>query len=109
MATAAAHRASPAFGIKRHLALSSFWFGNFFLWQPLTTVLLQSQVDEFIPKGSQGGALGTALGLGGILAMAIPPAVGAYSDRLTTRWGRRRPIMAVGTAGTMLGLGVMAV
>src|ERR671937_1823054 len=110
MAVAAA--APPAtesrFGTVRHLALSSFWFGNFFLWQPLTTVVLQGQIDALVPKETQGTALGLTLGLGGILAMSVPPAVGAYSDRLTTRWGRRRPIMVVGSLVTMAGLAVMA-
>ena len=105
---AAPHAATERFGVVRHLALSSFWFGNFFLWQPLTTVVLQGQIDALVPRGSQGTALGLTLGLGGILAMSVPPAVGAYSDRLTSRWGRRRPIMVVGSLVTMAGLAVMA-
>ena len=95
-------------GVNRHLALSSFWFGNFFLWIPLTSVVLQIQVDSFIPKGSQNTAIGVALCLGGVLAMAVPPLVGGYSDRVTTRWGRRRPIMVGGIAGAIVGLAIMA-
>ena len=44
-----------------------------------------------------------------MFARGRPPAVGFYSDRLTTRFGRRRPIMVLGTAGNILGLLVMAV
>ena len=99
---------SPQFGVKRHLAQSSFWFGNFFLWIPLTSVLLQIQVDTFAPKGSENTMIGIALGLGGVLAMSVPPLVGAFSDRLTTRWGRRRPIMFAGIAGAMVGLAIIA-
>lgn len=95
------------FGVNRHLALSSFWFGNFFLWIPLTSVVLQTQVDSFIAKGSQNTAIGVALCLGGVLAMAVPPLVGSYSDRITTRLGRRRPIMFAGIAGAMVGLAIM--
>src|SRR5207248_925552 len=110
---AAAPPAAPSsplsrFGTRRHLALASFWFGNFFIWQPLNSIVLATQVDALIPKESQGTMIGLALGLGGIFAMAVPPLVGAYSDRLTTRWGRRRPIMAAGTAGAILGLAIMA-
>src|ERR1700681_5032938 len=75
-----------------------------FLWIPLTTVLIEGQVDEVVPKGSQNTAIGVALGVGGVLAMTVPPLVGAWSDRLNTRFGRRRPIMVAGTLLTIPGL-----
>src|SRR3981081_1524079 len=92
------------YGNLQHTALSAFWFGTNFLWIPLTTVLIQAQVDEVVPKGSQNTAIGVALGLGGVLAMTVPPLVGAWSDRLNTRFGRRRPIMVAGTLLTIPGL-----
>ena len=92
------------FGNLKHTALSAFWFGSNFLFIPLTTVLIQSQVDLVVPKGSQNTAIGFAIGIGGILAMAVPPLVGAWSDRMTTRFGRRRPIMVAGTLLTIPGL-----
>src|ERR1700693_731962 len=105
MSTVAAPPRRPAeFGNLQHAALSAFWFGMTFLWIPLTTVLIQGQVDEVVPKGSQNTAIGVALGLGGVLAMAVPPLVGAWSDRLNTRFGRRRPIMVAGTLLTIPGL-----
>ena len=94
-------------GNLRHLGLSLYWFGQFFLWQPVSTVLVQQQVSELVPRSQQGTALGAVLGVGGFMAMAVPPLVGAYSDRLTTRWGRRRPIIVVGTTGAAIGLLVM--
>jgi MFS family permease len=94
----------PRFGNLRHAALSAFWFGGNFMWIPLTTVLVQSQVDQVVPKGSQNGAIGFAIGIGGFLAMTVPPLVGAWSDRLNTRFGRRRPIMVAGTLLTIPGL-----
>src|SRR5207249_5066186 len=84
------------------------WFGSNFLWIPLTTVLLQSQVDEVVPqKGLQNTGIGVALGVGGLLAMTVPPLVGAWSDRLHSRFGRRRPIMVAGTLLTFPGLIVL--
>ena len=103
-AVIAAERQPAQYGNLQHTALSAFWFGMNFLWIPLTTVLIQAQVDEVVPKGSQNTAIGVALGLGGILAMAVPPLVGAWSDRLNTRFGRRRPIMIAGTVLTLPGL-----
>ncbi len=99
-----AERAPDTFGNLRHTALSAFWFGSNFLWIPLTTVLIQSQVDAVVPPGSQNGAIGFAIGIGGFLAMTVPPLVGAWSDRLNTRFGRRRPIMVAGTLLTIPGL-----
>jgi MFS family permease len=92
------------YGNLQHAALSAFWFGSNFLWLPLTTVLIQAQIDGVVPKGSQNTAVGVTLGLGGLLAMTVPPIVGAWSDRLNTRFGRRRPIMVAGTLLTLPGL-----
>src|SRR6266849_5320485 len=103
--TAAAPQRAPAhYGNLQHTALSAFWFGSDFLWIPLTTVLIQAQVDEVVPKDVRNTAIGVALGLGGVLAMTVPPLVGAWSDRLNTRFGRRRPIMVAGTLLTIPGL-----
>jgi Na+/melibiose symporter-like transporter len=41
--------------------------------------------------------VGGILGGEGIVAIAAPLVFGPLSDRLRTRWGRRRPFMAVGT------------
>ncbi len=103
-AAAVSGTTEASFGNLRHTALSAFWFGSNFLWIPLTTVLIQSQVDAVVPKGSQNGAIGFAIGIGGFLAMTVPPLVGAWSDRLNTRFGRRRPIMVAGTLLTIPGL-----
>src|SRR5258705_2072078 len=105
MATASASVGKPAeYGNLQHTALSAFWFGSNFLWIPLTTVLIQSQIDSVVPKGSQNTAIGVALGIGGFLAMTVPPLVGAWSDRFSSRFGRRRPIMVAGTLLTIPGL-----
>ena len=105
MSTVSARRARPEeFGNLQHTALSAFWFGTNFLFIPLTTILIQAQVDEVVPKGSQNTAIGVALAVGGLLAMLVPPIVGALSDRLNTRFGRRRPVMVAGTLLTLPGL-----
>lgn len=101
--------AEPHFGNLRHIALSAFWFGSFFLWQPFTFVIIQDQIDIAVPnKGAQGSAIGLALSFGGLFALAIPPLVGAISDRLTTPWGRRRPIMIGASILTLPGFALMA-
>jgi len=109
-ALAAPPEAPPqaGFGNLWHAGLSAFWFGSFFLWIPLTTVLLQDRVDHLIPQhGLQNTGVGIAAGIGGVLAVTVPPLVGAWSDRLNTRYGRRRPIIVLGTLLTMPGLFLM--
>jgi len=96
------------FGNLRHTALSAFWFGNFFMWQPLTTIVIQNQIDAVVPKANQGTAIGLAVSVGGLFAMAIPPIVGAISDRITTPIGRRRPVMIGATLLTLPGLLILA-
>jgi MFS family permease len=105
MATVASAGTRPAeYGNLQHTALSAFWFGSNFLWIPLTTILIQAQIDGVVPKGMQNTAIGVTLALGGVLATTVPPIVGAASDRLNTRFGRRRPIMVGGTLLTLPGL-----
>jgi len=100
--------AQARFGNLRHTALSAFWFGNFFMWQPLTTIVIQNQIDAVVPRANQGTAIGLAVSVGGLFAMAIPPIVGAISDRLTTPIGRRRPVMIGATLLTLPGLLILA-
>ncbi len=110
MATAAVvkGRIESGFSNLRHLSLSSFWFGSFFLWLPVSSILLQNRVDSLVPQHNlQNTGIGVAAGIGGLLAVTVPPIVGAWSDRMTTRFGRRRPIMVVGTLLTLPGLFLM--
>lgn len=52
--------------------------------------------------------LGYIIGAGSVVAVLSGPIVGAFSDRLRTRWGRRRPVMLVGGLVGMAALFVMA-
>jgi MFS family permease len=104
---AAASAAESRFGNLRHAALAAWWFGSNFHWLPIGGILIQAQVRALVPHGTEGTAIGFVVGAGGILAVLVPPLVGFYSDRVSTRWGRRRPIMVLGVAGDLVGLAVM--
>ena len=83
----------------RHLALATPWLGQFFALTPIYTILLQVQVAETVTTGYQGRAVGLATGLGGAFALVVPPLVGHWSDRIMSRFGRRRPFLVAGSAG----------
>jgi len=89
------------------VALAAYWFGLYFLFQPVGTSLVPSQVDDLVPPDRQTLGIGLLLGFGAFLAMIVAPFVGAWSDRLSTPWGRRRPIIVAGTVGTLASLGLM--
>jgi MFS family permease len=95
------------FGAGRHVALASFWFGLFFHWTPILAVLIPYQVIQLLPRDRQGSGIAVVTGLGAVFAVLLPPLVGDWSDRLRTRWGRRRPIMVVGTLLNAVGLLVL--
>src|SRR2546422_10735513 len=93
MATATVDARAPAhYGNLQHTALSAFWFGSNFLWIPLTTVLIQNQIDSVVPKGSQNTAIGVALWSLIPPAMAATPVVETPADRHPSRLLRRTPL-----------------
>lgn len=49
-------------------------------------------------------ALGTAMLLARVLDLVVDPFIGVASDRLRTRFGRRRPFVVVGTVLLLLGM-----
>ena len=100
-------RAQPRFSTARHVGLSSFWFGMNFGWLPIGFVILQSQIRSAVPSSQEGSALGAIVAVGAVFATTVPPLVGHLSDQLSTPWGRRRPIMVVGTLVSLVGLGIL--
>jgi MFS family permease len=105
-------------GVRRQLTLALFWFGISFVWGALLEVTLPFiLVPEHAGAGSPAlvapGTKNTALSLletgGLIIALLVQPAAGALSDRLRTRFGKRRPMIAVGALGAVASLLLIAV
>jgi len=61
-------------------------------------VLVAGLVSETV----KGTALGVMNALGLVVAIVIQPMMGAISDRSTSRWGRRRPYILLGTGLDLL-------
>ena len=103
-----AHRTGPAaFGRLRHLSLASLYFGLSFTWLPYPAVLLQSQIRGFFHPDQVNTMIGYTTAAGAVFAVLVPPLVGAFSDRLTTPWGRRRPLVVAGILLSLVGILLM--
>ncbi|MCL2581303.1 MAG: MFS transporter [Streptosporangiales bacterium] len=74
------------------------------LYAPLQ-VLLPVQVENIAGAAGKVAALGWVTGFGSAAALITQPLVGAFSDRTTSRFGRRRP-WALG--GTVIGAAAVA-
>ena len=96
-----------------HLRLSVLWFASNFQTAALLPIVLPVQLLLFVAPGSVGNAqqatlLGWLSAAGSLIALFIPPVVGALSDRTTGPLGRRRPYIALGAAVEALGSVILA-
>ncbi|MGW2342066.1 MFS transporter [Streptomyces sp. NPDC001661] len=71
-------------------------------------VSLQLKVQAVVPEDNQVAALGIVTTTGSVAAMLANPFFGRLSDRTTSRFGRRRPWLALGMLGLLIGVLVIA-
>jgi len=71
------------------------------LWSSLHSIILPLRIADFIPAGKQATYLGLLTVTGLLLAIAVQPIAGAFSDRSGFRWGRRRPYILIGAIATL--------
>jgi MFS family permease len=79
------------------LALNAYWVGLSFKWNALHPIILPAVLLNYVPDARKNTVLGLMTFAGLVLAMVIQPLSGAISDNWVSRWGRRRPLMLVGT------------
>jgi MFS family permease len=96
-------RVSPSWVARFALAWIGLYVG---LFGPIQ-ILLPQQVEALAPAGKE-AALALVLGAGAACTIVANPLFGALSDRTTSRFGRRRPWIAVGFAGGAVALGLLA-
>ncbi|MER5361412.1 MFS transporter [Streptomyces sp. NPDC002785] len=70
-------------------------------------ILLPLQLEQIDPHGKN-DALSLVTGLGALVAVVANPLAGAWSDRTTSRFGRRRPWILGGALAGAAGLAVTA-
>ncbi len=79
------------------LTLNAYWVGLSFMWNALHPIILPAVLLNFVPDAQKNTWLGLLTFLGLIIAMLIQPISGALSDNWHSRWGRRRPLIVLGT------------
>ena len=90
------------------LVLNAYWVGLSFKWNALHPIILPAVLLNFVPDERKNTYLGLLTFVGLLLAMVIQPIAGAVSDSWVSRWGRRRPLMVLGTLFDFVFLGVLA-
>ncbi|MCU1507202.1 MAG: transporter [Microbacteriaceae bacterium] len=75
------------------------WFGIWMAQLTPVQLLLPNQTDKIFGVGSVESVLafGIISGIAGACALVTYPLTGAFSDRTTSRFGRRRPWIFIGT------------
>ena len=101
-------RVLPRLSSLQQATLSLYWFAVNTHWTAILVVLLPAQVLQMAPEEAKGQTVGLILGLGAAVSMVVAPLFGALSDRVKTRWGRRKPFLVVGVVGNVVGLVALA-
>jgi MFS family permease len=79
------------------LFINLFWLGLNIRNTAVGSVFQPFLVDKYAPGDWKNTALSIMSNAGLIIAMLVQPAIGLISDRSTSRFGRRRPFILVGT------------
>jgi MFS family permease len=89
------------------ITLNTYWLGLGMMWNSLHILLLPALLLHYVPETQKNTYLGLLTFVGLVIAMLVQPVSGAVSDRLVSRWGRRRPLMLLGTIFNFLFLAVL--
>jgi MFS family permease len=106
-------RATVHLGNARLFVISAMSFALSALWGALLTLVVPIQVEDILRRSGmapdqivayKSSALGLVVASGAIVALVVPPFIGALSDRCTLPLGRRRPYIIGGILITLGGL-----
>ncbi|MBM3143628.1 MAG: SLC45 family MFS transporter [Chloroflexi bacterium] len=88
-------------------AINAYWFGLSTMWNSLHVIILPAILLNFVPETRKNTSLGLLTFTGLMIAMIVQPISGSISDRWHSRWGRRRPLITLGTALDFIFLGLL--
>ena len=90
------------------LIINAYWFGLAVMWNSLHVIILPALLLLYVPENQKNTYLGLMTFFGLIIAMIVQPISGSISDRWRSRWGRRRPLITLGTVLDFIFLGILA-
>ncbi len=91
-----------------HIFINMYWLGLNIRNTSVGSVFTPYLIALFVPVGRQNSALGFISTAGLVIAMLVQPAAGLLSDRSSSRFGRRRPFILVGSLFDILFLVMIA-
>jgi MFS family permease len=95
---AAGGRPSATLPLPQLVRLSLYWLGLSSIFAGLTNILgNRLQFTGLVVPGTEGTTLfGLTIG-GSVVALLVQPTIGSLSDYTTSRWGRRKPYILIGS------------
>ena len=88
--------------------ITSFAFSIGMVSNTLEPAVIGQRAIDLVPANARNTAIGITTFVGLILAVLVQPIIGALSDRMGGRWGRRRPFLILGTVLTAGSLFIIA-
>jgi MFS family permease len=89
-------------GIGGLVWLNVYWLGLSMASGSLTPIILPVLVQQFVGGEVKNTFYGGLRATGLLVAILVQPTAGLLSDRNTSRWGRRRPYIVLGTVLDLL-------
>jgi MFS-type transporter involved in bile tolerance (Atg22 family) len=96
LGAARSERPTTALPLAQLVQLSIYWFGISSIWGALDGVILQARMPALVGEHDTGLALAGAKIAAVAIAIIVQPTVGSISDYTVSRWGRRKPFIAIG-------------
>ncbi|HSO13713.1 MAG TPA: MFS transporter [Anaerolineales bacterium] len=90
------------------IVLNAYWVGLSFMWNALHPIILPAVLLDYVPDAKKNTYLGLLTFVGLVIAMVIQPLSGALSDGWKSRFGRRRPLIVLGTLFDFVFLSILA-
>jgi MFS family permease len=89
------------------ITLNMYWLGLSFKWNAIHPLLLPAVLLNYVPDAQKNSYLGILTFVGLIIATIVQPVAGAISDRWSSRFGRRRPLILAGTLFDLVFLAIL--
>jgi MFS family permease len=89
-------------------AVNAYWPGLSFMWNSLHLLILPAVLLIFVDDARKNTVLGMLTFVGLIIALLVQPLSGALSDAWPSRYGRRRPLLVLGTLADLIFLYLIA-